>query len=230
MVGRMASLLDDVIWNALTTEQQHFALRHGDAARFPAEVTSLAGLRAPTPEAFANLATLLPDGATTGVFLPLGLAVTPSLDVLDGAELLQMVQGAKPAGVPEPGLLELGPADAPEMLALAERTRPGPFGTRTRELGTFLGVRAEGRLIAMAGQRLRFPGHVEVSAICTDPEHLGRGLAARLTIEQCRRIHAAGAVPFLHVRAKNERAIALYERLGFVERSRVQYHVVRAAG
>jgi predicted GNAT family acetyltransferase len=121
----------------------------------------------------------------------------------------------------------LGPADVPEMVALAEATRPGPFGPRTAELGTFLGIRAGGRLIAMAGQRMRLPGLVEVSAICTDPAHLGRGHAGRLLGAQLALLRGAGAGVFLHVRADNARAIALYQRLGFRERRRFRYVVLR---
>ena len=112
------------------------------------------------------------------------------------------------------------------MIALARRTNPGPFGLRTRETGQYLGLRDDGRLVAMAGERMRMPGHVEISAVCVDETHRGRGLAARLMNVLRQRIAARGETPFLHVRDDNTGAIALYERRGFVTRQRfVLYRV-----
>ena len=114
------------------------------------------------------------------------------------------------------------------MLALAQLTEPGPFGTRTRELGTFLGIRKEGKLVSMAGVRLHFPGFVEVSAVCTHPDHLGQGYAAELMLEVMARIRQGGEVPFLHVRQNNTRAIPIYERLGFKQRTVFQLSLVQS--
>ncbi|AKF04048.1 GNAT family N-acetyltransferase [Sandaracinus amylolyticus] len=220
-------MLDNPTWSALTTEQSHLALRHEDAARFPPAVTTLAGAR--DEAALDALARALSPGEIVGVFAA-GSLVRPRLLVeIDGAPLVQMVHEL-PAPEPASDVEILGASDVPAMLALAERTRPGPFGPRTVELGTFLGVRdVGGRLVAMAGQRLRLPGTIEISAVCTDPAHAGRGLAARLITEQLARIHGAGASAFLHVRADNARAIALYERLGFRTRRRFRYLVLRRA-
>jgi len=128
---------------------------------------------------------------------------------------------------PPPPIVPLTAADVPDMMALAELTKPGPFHRRTPELGDFFGIRRGAELVAMAGQRLRVPGHIELSAICTHPDHLGRGFGAALTRWQVRRILAAGEQPFLHVRGDNARAIALYERLGFAPRLRSRYIVVQ---
>jgi ribosomal protein S18 acetylase RimI-like enzyme len=224
----MIALLDNVIWNALTTEQSHFGERDGDAARFAPEVTALAGLREATPEAFAGLARLLGDGAAAGLFLDAGVELPPALTYLDGATVVQMVHVGPTPDADETGLIELGADYNDEMIDLAHRTRPGPFGTRTRELGAFLGVQSGGRLVAMAGQRMRLPGLIEVSAVCTDPGHLGRGYAGRLMNAQIARIRAAGATPFLHVRGDNDRAVGVYERLGFASRRSFRYAIVRA--
>ncbi|UJR83438.1 GNAT family N-acetyltransferase [Sandaracinus amylolyticus] len=220
-------MLDNPIWSALTTEQAHLAMRHGDAARFPPAITTLAGVR--DDEALRALARSLSDGELVGVFADGTLALPRALSEIDGAPLLQMIhEGPTPERSSDIDVLS--PRDVPSMVALAERTRPGPFGPRTVELGTFLGVRdGEGRLLAMAGQRLRLPGMIEISVVCTDPAHAGRGLAARLMSEQLARIHHAGASAFLHVRADNARAIALYERLGFRPRRRFRYVVLRRA-
>ena len=220
----MAELLDNPIWHALTTEQAHFAERDGDAARFPPEVTGLAGLGA--PEAAAALPRLLNAGEATGLLIDWQLDLPAGLTPVDEAPALQMVHDGPAPEMPA-GLEELGPADAASMLALAEATRPGPFGMRTHELGVFLGVRAGGRVIAMAGQRMRLPGLVEVSGVCTDPLHLGRGHGARLLAGQLALIRGAGRGVFLHVKADNARAIGLYQRLGFRARRQLRYLLLR---
>jgi GNAT superfamily N-acetyltransferase len=225
--GRISDLLDNPIWNALTTVQAPLAESAGDAARFPPAMTALGGLRVAGDASFATLAALIAPGEICGVLLDRPLTPPPRLTVLDAPRVLQMVhEGAPP---PEAGTFEqLGPDDSPAMVALAEATRPGPFGARTHELGVFLGIRDErGRVIAMAGQRMRLPGLIEISGVCTDPAHLGRGHAARLMTAQLARIAADGCGTFLHVKDDNARAIAVYERLGFRARRRFEYLVVR---
>jgi predicted GNAT family acetyltransferase len=128
-------------------------------------------------------------------------------------------------GVPDPDAVVLTETDVPEMLELVSRAKPGPFGKRTVELGRYLGIRHEGKLVAMAGERFRLPGWTEVSAVCTDPEFRGQGLGARLTMAVAAGILEHGDLPFLHVTADNAAAIRLYERLGF----QVSHPVVFAA-
>ena len=126
-----------------------------------------------------------------------------------------------------PEILELGPSDVPEMMELTALTKPGPFGKRTHELGSYLGIRHNGKLVAMAGERLKVPGYTEVSAVCTHPEHTGRGYARILMMEVMQRIRSRGETPFLHVRGDNVRAIELYERLGFSQRVLLHFAVLR---
>lgn len=139
------------------------------------------------------------------------------------APLLQMVfeNGATP--LPRHAWIALAEVDVPDMVALAELTQPGPFGTRTYQMGTYLGIRERGTLVAMAGERLRVPGHAEISAVCTHPDHVGKGYAASLMSVLIEKMRSQGETPFLHVRADNARAIGLYERLGF--RKRFQFHL-----
>lgn len=127
---------------------------------------------------------------------------------------VQMVDDGLVAA-PDPEAEVLGPADVPDMLALVERTRPGPFLPRTIAMGTYLGIRARGRLVAMAGERLHPPGWTEISAVCTDPGHRGRGLATRLVRAVAAGVRERGETPFLHTAAANATAIRLYESLGF---------------
>src|SRR4029077_11045664 len=128
-------------------------------------------------------------------------------DYIAGAPMLEMVyaNGVPPNGKRNltTGIDELGPQDSEDMLAMATLTKPGPFGTRTHELGSYVGIHSEGKLVAMAGERLKVPGYTEVSAVCTHPEHTGKGYARVLMTEIMRRIHERGDTPMLHVRADN---------------------------
>ena len=113
------------------------------------------------------------------------------------------------------------------MLALATLTKPGPFGSRTHELGSYVGIRSQRKLVAMAGERLKVAGYTEVSAVCTHPDHTGKGYARVLMTEIMRRIRERDETPMLHVRADNSRAIELYERLGYRTRKQMHFAVLR---
>ncbi len=126
--------------------------------------------------------------------------------------------------------IELTDDDIPEMIALTALTKPGPFDARTREFGDYIGIRREGKLAAMAGQRLHVPGYREVSAVCTHPDYLGQGYARALMLEIMRRIIASGETPFLHVRSLNTRAIDVYRRMGFIERRSIELAILRRNG
>ena len=227
--------LDNVIWNALTTRQAGFAESHGEARRFVPEVTSLAGFHAPTDAGYASLKGLLAERGTLALFLTEPYRTHACWELAASATLWQMVcengdgvSASKEGAQTE--LIELTAADSPEMIELTSLTKPGPFGKRTHELGTYLGIRSHGKLVAMAGERLKVPGFTEVSAVCTHPEHTGHGYARVLMMEVMRQIHERGETPFLHVREDNARAIALYERIGFRRRVVAQLAVLRKIG
>jgi ribosomal protein S18 acetylase RimI-like enzyme len=229
--------LDNPIWSALTSHQAHFAEICNEARRFPPAVTTLGAFPTPSRQGYDSLAALQSEGGATGLFLEDRALPPAGWTIVDGAPLLQMVRGERPVEAPAvsqelaPGWVELTEQDVPEMVALAGITKPGPFGRRTRELGTYIGIRREGKLVAMAGERLRLPGHSEISAVCTHPEYAGQGLARRLMDVLIEKILSRGDVPFLHVRATNQRAIELYRRLGFTDRYLFQYvSVCKPAG
>jgi ribosomal protein S18 acetylase RimI-like enzyme len=221
--------LDNVAWQALTTRQEVFAEISGSARRFQRDVTSLAAFEEPSAAGYDALARLAGPRGTAALFLHEPYQPRAGWSVVGGAPLPEMVCENGAAATPNPKLeiAELGPHDSPEMVELAALTKPGPFGSRTHELGTYLGIRRDGKLVAMAGERLKVPGYAEVSAVCTHPDHLGKGYAAALMSELMARIRSRGETPFLHVRQDNTRAIAIYERLGFRTRLIVHYVVLR---
>lgn len=212
--------LDRPVWTALTGRQAGFAAGDMRALRYRPEINILAAAADDSPEALAALATLAPAGGRIATVESRETPVPPGLVVARQATLVQMI--AERPAPPEPiDFIDLGDADAPEMLALAMLTEPGPFVAATHRLGGFIGVRAEGRLVAMAGERMRAPGMTEVSAVCTHPDWRGRGLAGRLMRVVMARIAARGETPFLHSYATNAGALALYEKLGFRTRREV---------
>jgi len=224
--------LENVIWNALTTRQDEFSESFGQARRFMPEVTALGAFREPTPEGYESLAGLVGTRGTVALFLDEPYQPRAGWEVIAGAPLLQMVcedGSAQPGSLvhSDPELVVLGDADSPEMIELTTLTKPGPFGKRTHELGTYLGIRRERKLVAMAGERMKVPGWTEVSAVCTHPQHTGHGYARILMMEVMRRIRSRGETPLLHVREDNVRAIELYRRLGFNSRKRLHFAVLR---
>lgn len=222
--------LENVIWQALTTRQAHFAESCDNARRFVQEVTSLCAFDQPSNEGYASLAQLAGSGGTAAVFLDQPYETRAEWEYVAGAPLLQMVcvnGHPTPGCSARPEVVELGATDSPEMQELTALTKPGPFGPRTHELGYYVGIRDGGKLVAMAGERMKVPGYTEVSAVCTHPDHLGKGYAATLMTEIMRSIRARGEKPFLHVRGDNSRAIAIYERLGFQKRWEGHYAVLR---
>ncbi|TCJ13335.1 GNAT family N-acetyltransferase [Flaviaesturariibacter flavus] len=212
----MNPLLDNPVYNALCTRDAHLGTRQGSVAWFDAEVSPFAGFPVGYAPGLAELLGLLPAGrrilhaSRTPVHAFGGWKPVASISGL------QFVYGGvTPVDDADERLVPLSAQHATEMVALAALTRPGPFAIRTIDFGNYFGVIDGGKLVAMAGQRLHLPGYSEISAVCTHPEHLGKGYAAALIQRQLSLICATGNTPFLHVRDDNKRAIALYERLGF---------------
>jgi ribosomal protein S18 acetylase RimI-like enzyme len=225
------AVLDDPVGESLRGHHAHLARRVGRAVGYVPEVATFVAVpRDPAPEDWADLAELLGRGGFADLFSSPSTPPEdwPAVFSMDG---VQMVGPASPRErVDGPEMVELGAGDVREMLDLARRTRPGPFWRRTIEMGTYLGIRDEGRLVAMVGERLRPPGWTEISAVCTAPEARSRGLASRLVDELAARIVACGERPFLHVSTENPTAIALYERLGFTIRREVTFRGFRTPG
>jgi predicted GNAT family acetyltransferase len=223
--------LDNVIWKALTTRQSEFAETFNQARRFPREINGLTALQEPDAEGYASLSELVGKGGTALLSLAKPYDLQPGWELILAFPGLQMVCEDREAwddsNAAAFALEELGKDDSPAMVELATLTKPGPFGTRSHELGFYAGIRCQGKLVAMAGERLKVPGFTEVSAVCTHPEHTGKGYAQSLMIEVMRRIRERGEVPFLHVRQENTRAVGIYEKLGFRTRKVVHFVVIR---
>ena len=218
-------VLDNPAWAALTGPQAHLAQRHGQAARFQEGMSPFAGLGdSGDPQSWRDLARLVGPGGTAAV---IGAIEAPrGWDVLGEGAGVQLIDTALRAE-PDPEAVRLTPDDVVEMLDLISRTRPGPFLPRTIELGTYLGIRREGLLVAMAGERLRARGWTEISAVCTDEDYRGQGLATRLVRAIAAGIRGRGETPFLHAAASNVNAIRLYESMGFTLRDRPKFTFLR---
>ncbi|OLR93393.1 GNAT family N-acetyltransferase [Actinokineospora bangkokensis] len=225
------AVLDDPVGASLRGHHAHLGRHHGRAATYLPGVATFSALPAGAGQRdWADLAELLGPGAFADMFScparpPAGW---DPVFVLEGRQLV-WPEGAPPRPVGG-GVVELGARDVPEMLRLVAETHPGPFWERTVEMGTYLGVRDGGRLVAMAGERLRPPGWTEISAVCTAPGARGRGHAARLVDALVARITERGERPFLHVADANAAALALYDKLGFHTRRAVTFTGYRTPG
>jgi len=223
LTTNMPSPLDNPVLAALTGPHARFAERHRDAARYETDVSPFLGM---AEGAWDDVARLVGPGGIASLAGWSGV-------VPDGWELVLNVPGVQlvadtVVGKDEPEAVRLTAADVPEMLDLVARTEPGPFRKRTIELGTYLGIRRGGALVAMAGERMQPPGHTEISAVCTDPAFRGQGLATRLVLALVARIRARDETPFLHAAASNTDAIRLYEALGFTLRRELVFAGLRA--
>lgn len=213
------------IWHALCTRHAHLVTcRQGKAMRYPSEVLRFGALEEDTPEAMQNLHALLDPGESIYLFsIESASGTSPALVpglvhdwTLPGLQMIAPANTPLPAIDPAISISPLTVEDVPAMLALIDVAFPGYFFRRTIELGSYYGVWQGGELIAMGGERLSFGRYVEISAVCTHPEHTGRGYAAAIIARLMHDHRAAGRQSFLHLASQNTRALALYRRLGFI--------------
>jgi ribosomal protein S18 acetylase RimI-like enzyme len=221
-------LLDNPIWNSLATRHAPFAIGGVLARRYRSDIGPLSGLLEPSHEAWMELAATVPAGDVAVLFLEERVKLPAGWELIREGTLVQMVCPSLPAETPaSEKILVLGPEDFPEMVALATLTEPGPFRDQTATLGGFTGIRVDGRLAAMAGQRLSPGSFTEVSAVCTHPDFRGRGFARALVARVAHDIFAVGRTPFLSALATNTGAIRVYEQVGFKLRRTLELAVVR---
>ncbi len=226
----MTHPLDKLIWTALTTRQAHLSEGDERARRFLTEIGPFAACVDGSCEAAAALAAIIPEDGDISLLEPAPPAAPPGVEISFAAPGVQMVtRGFVRGPKHDLPIEELGDVDAAEMLALATLTRPGPFRTRTHTLGRFIGVRDNGALIAMAGERLQTDAFIEISGVCTHPDYRSRGYGAALLTSVGQRIIDEGKTPFLHAYASNNGAIGLYRSLGFEHRCDVVHAVWKRA-
>lgn len=209
------SVLDNPVWHALNGPLARFAWdAPGAAVRFDPEVSIFGAVDRMDDAGWAAQAALIGQGGFCAMFRDVVPTPPPGWQEQFRGPCFQMVADEL-ASRPDVEFDRLGADDAADMLALTQLTEPGPFFLRTWELGRYIGVRREGQLVAMAGERFRVPGFTEVSAVCTHPRVRGEGLGGALTLEIAHGIRERGEEAFLHLLHTNEAALRLYLKLGF---------------
>jgi len=218
--------LDNPVWEALNSADYRFNLGNSIAGYFPESVSPFAALPDWNDEMQHLLLEQLPEDRSWSVMKAGKVDFIDNWEIRFTTPLYQMIchsfipfRSDKVIPVP------LVPSHIPEMLALTALTKPGPFGDRTIEFGNYWGIFEEGKLVAMAGERLHLKDHTEISAVCTHPDALGKGYGSILVSLIAEKIIKEHKTPILHVRSDNERAITMYERLGFSIRSDIYFAV-----
>lgn len=225
----MHGMLDNIAWHALSGAQAACATGTAEARRYAPGFSPIVGFPDPAQPRFDVLAPFCERGEH---FYNVGWSgKAPAGWQIDSETVIvkMLWDAPMPAADEAPDAVALGPQHAPQAVELATLTRPGPFGPRTLELGEYFGCFDDGRLIAMAGERMHAGTLREVSGVCTHPDHQGRGLARRLMLMLIRREMLRGETPFLHVMHGNTGARGLYARMGFREYSQSVVRVVSQA-
>lgn len=222
----MTHILDRPVWSALETSHAHLAEGGRAARRYPPSIVPFAASADHAPESLEALASLPSAGESMALVEAGPIAIPPGLTVVLEAPVVQMIAERPHERITDPRIQPLTELDAADMLALATLTKPGPFTLRAQNLGTFWGIKIAGRLVAMAGQRLRQTGFTELSGLCTHPDFQGRGFGTLLFRFVAGEIASKGETAYLHAYAANTPAISLYETLGFTLRSEMNLRVV----
>jgi ribosomal protein S18 acetylase RimI-like enzyme len=223
----MEHVLDNPAWNALISGNKPLAQGNDRVKYFDASVSPFAAFNENTEEHFQLLYDMLPHDRQIFFIATVPANIPAQWEVLRWVPGLQMVFDGDLPEKATIGLTTLMAGHVPEMVALTKLTNPGPFAEKTIDFGHYKGVFQNDELVAMAGQRLHPFNYAEVSAVCTHPDHTGKGYARQLLLYQVARIKAAGEVPFLHARNSNLRAIKIYEDLGFAARAEAHFYFMR---
>jgi ribosomal protein S18 acetylase RimI-like enzyme len=220
------ALFSNPVWHALHGPHRHLAIVEGSACRYPADVSPFAAIAAPAGRALDELRLLL--AAEESVWIVDYGRTVPGLNVVDSLDCVQMVLPADVEPPPQSDeVLPLTAASAHEMVTLTDAAFPGFFRSRTYRMGSYCGVRVDGELVAMGGERLRLEGYPELSGICTLPAHRGKGFASDVIGHLVRRHRRDGLRSWLHVGTPNTRAIGLYESLGFKRARTLMLHRIK---
>ncbi|WP_342087993.1 GNAT family N-acetyltransferase [Dyadobacter sp. OTU695] len=224
----MKQILDNPAWHALRTHNRALGHVQDGSAYFLPEVSPFAAVEGPALEGLPALYEAIPFDHNIIFVSNENVAIPHPWELLAVVPGYQMLYHGLAGPVSDgPPVVPLTTAHVPEMIALTSLTAPGPFSTETIRFGHYEGIFDDGRLVAMAGQRMHPEGHAEISAVCTHPNHLGKGYARHLLLRQVNRIQQNGEQPFLHVKADNKRAIGVYESLGFTIRTEIFFYVLK---
>ena len=224
----MNNVLVNPVWEALSSKQSQLNRGSQTLKYFPQEVSPFMGLKNWDAEDLVDLEKNIPTNRTFSVMIAKAVTIPPSFEIIFSIPLYQMVcTKLIPSSNPSIAIKKLGNKDIPKMIALTELTKPGPFYERTIDFGHYFGIFDEEELIAMAGERLQVNGFTEISAICTNPEYLGKGYGSLLLSNACERTMQERNTPFLHVRTDNTRAIHVYQKLGFTINADVYFAIFK---
>jgi predicted GNAT family acetyltransferase len=219
--------LSNPAWESLCSRQKHFNMGDEQVRFYPPDVSPFLALKNWDKKDLQTLLERAPERSFSMV-VEKEVQLPPSFDIIFATPLFQMVcknpETSNTAGV---DIHDLSYEHVPQMLALTAMTKPGPFYEKTIDFGNYIGIFDKDKLVAMAGERMKLTGFTEVSAICTHPDHLGKGYASQLFSKASERIVAEGCLPFLHVRTDNQRAIRIYEKFGFNIRSEMFFTVFK---
>ena len=234
-------IFDNPVWNALLSGNSNLASGNDLVKCFPADVAPFVGLKTIDEACFDALADLVPPKRVIAIVRTGEIRIPDQWKIILHTPLYQMIAAspATPHSAPAPAphtpattlrahshnILPLHAAHIPQMLRLTKLTNPGPFYDRTIEFGNYHGIFEGDQLIAMAGQRMHLGNYIEISAVCTHPDHLGHGYATALILHLVQLIRAQSAIPFLHVRTDNT-AIKLYQALGFAIHQEVIINII----
>jgi GNAT superfamily N-acetyltransferase len=220
--------LDNPVWNALITGNKNLAEGNDQVKYFPAAIAGFVGLKEISRSGFESLFDIIPPGRIIAIVSTRLIEIPDQWKTIAHMRVLQMV--SQNPVLPPPDFTKVTPLTTdhvPQMLALTKQTNPGPFFQRTIELGNYYGIFNGEQLVAMAGQRMHPGQYLEISAVCTHPDHHGNGYATTLMHHMAGIIRFQSCIPFLHVLTDNAKAIKLYNSLGFLTRREMIVHVIR---
>lgn len=224
----MNHLLNNPVYHALISGDQHLSFGKEKAKFFDESVSPFAGFEEGYDKGFKDLYELLPAGRIILYATPQNTKQHEGWELIDAVKGLQLIfDSASEAGKKSLDITPLQEQHIEQMMQLAALTKPGPFGPRTIDFGNYFGVFKNEKLVAMAGQRLHVQQFTEISAVCTHPDHSGKGYASALVQQQVHLIKQQNQTPFLHVREDNRRAIAMYQRLGFKISRPMNFYVLK---
>ena len=224
----MAHILDNPIWWALNDHCKHLGQGTDQVKCFHPDVAPFAAVQADTPDNFQSLFNQIQEEQVVVIFSPKPDLDPAPLNIIANIPGIQMVfEGKVETSDNVDEIVELREDEVSQMIALTQIAQPGPFSKQTIEFGAYNGIYDGKSLIAMAGERLRAGQFTEISAVCTYPDYAGKGLARKLVTHRVKAIIASGSIPYLHVKTDNARAINLYEKMGFVTRSDMNFYILK---